>query len=69
MAAVNRYTEEWAVEHRGKPLDELVRIGAEVRGDTLQLLEGIAEADETDAELRKTAKVVQASLKKKALAK
>lgn len=33
MAAVNRYTEEWAVEHRGKPLDELVRIGAEVRGD------------------------------------
>ena len=39
------------------------------RRDTLQLLEGIAESDETDAELRKTARVVQASLKKKALAK
>jgi len=39
------------------------------RSDTLQLLEGIAESDETDAELRKTARVVQASLKKKALAK
>ena len=37
--------------------------------DTLQLLEGIAESDEEDAELRKTARVVQSSLKKKALAK
>ncbi len=37
--------------------------------DTLQLLEGITESDETDAELRKTARVVQASLKKKASAK
>jgi len=37
--------------------------------DTLQLLEGITEADETDAELRKTARVVQSSLKKKASAK
>ncbi len=37
--------------------------------DTLQLLEGITESDENDADLRKTARVVQASLKKKASAK
>ena len=37
--------------------------------DTIQLLEGIAESDEEDAELRKTARVVIAALKKKALAK
>jgi len=37
--------------------------------DTLQLLEGITESDESDADLRKTARVVQASLKKKASAK
>ena len=34
--------------------------------DTLQLLEGIAESDETEADLRKTARVVQAALKRKA---
>ncbi|CAN5777108.1 MAG: HEAT repeat domain-containing protein [Actinobacteria bacterium] len=39
------------------------------RSDTLQLLEGISEADDVDADLRKTARVVQASLKKKASAK
>ena len=37
--------------------------------DTIQLLEGIAESDDTDAELRKTARVVQSALKKKAIAK
>ena len=37
--------------------------------DTLQLLEGIAESEESDAELRKTAKVVHAALKKKAAAR
>jgi HEAT repeat protein len=37
--------------------------------DTLQLLEGIAEADETDVELRKTAKVVHAALRKKSTAR
>jgi HEAT repeats len=36
--------------------------------DTIQLLEGIADSDETDAELRKTARAVQAALKKKATA-
>ena len=34
--------------------------------DTLQILEGIVESDEEDPELRKTARVVHASLKKKA---
>jgi HEAT repeat protein len=33
--------------------------------DTLQLLEGIAESDEADAELKKTARVVHAALRKK----
>jgi HEAT repeat protein len=37
--------------------------------DTLQLLEGIADSDEEEAELRKTARAVQASLKKKATAR
>ena len=35
--------------------------------DTIQLLEGIAESEDADAELRKTARVVQSSLKKKAI--
>jgi len=48
MEAVNRFTEEWAVEHRGKPLDELVRIGAEVRGDTLQLLSSLSDEQLAD---------------------
>ncbi len=34
--------------------------------DTLQLLEGIAESDESDAELRKTARVVHTALRRKA---
>ncbi len=37
--------------------------------DTIQLLEGIAESDEAEPELRKTARVVQAALKKKAVAR
>jgi HEAT repeat protein len=37
------------------------------RPDTLQLLEGIAESDDEDAELRKSARAVQAALKKKAV--
>jgi HEAT repeat protein len=37
--------------------------------DTLQLLEGIAESDETEAELRKTARVVGSALRKKAVAR
>ena len=34
--------------------------------DTIQLLEGIVESDESEAELKKTARVVHAALKKKA---
>jgi HEAT repeat protein len=37
--------------------------------DTIQLLEGIAESEDADPELRKTARVVQSSLRKKSLAK
>jgi HEAT repeat protein len=37
--------------------------------DTLQLLEGIAESDEEDTELRRAARAVQASLKKKAVSR
>jgi HEAT repeat protein len=37
--------------------------------DTIQLLEGIAESEDADPELRKTAGVVQAALRKKSLAK
>jgi HEAT repeat protein len=37
--------------------------------DTLQLLEGIEEADEGDGELRKTARAVRAALRKKAVAR
>jgi hypothetical protein len=37
--------------------------------DTMQLLEGIAESEDADPELRKTARVVHAALRKKSLAK
>ena len=37
--------------------------------DTIQLLEGLAESEEADPELRKTARVVQAALKKKAVSR
>lgn len=39
------------------------------RPDTIQLLAGIAESDEEDAELRKSARAVHAALKKRASAK
>jgi hypothetical protein len=48
MKAVNAWTEEWAIQHRGKPLDELVRIGADVRGDTLQLLSSLTDEQLAD---------------------
>jgi len=37
--------------------------------DTIQLLEGIAESDEADADLRKTARSVATGLRKKAVAR
>lgn len=46
MAYVHSWTEGWKVENADKPLDELVRIGCEVRADTLALL-----AELTDEQL------------------
>ena len=46
MASVHAWTEEWADENRGKPFDELVRIGLAVRSDTYALL-----AELTDEQL------------------
>lgn len=46
MAYVHAYTEGWKNEQEGKPLDDLVRIGLEVRSDTLALL-----AELTDEQL------------------
>ena len=43
MASVHAWTEEWADEHRGKPFDELVRIGLAVRSDTLSLLAELSD--------------------------
>ncbi|MGH3133977.1 MAG: HEAT repeat domain-containing protein [Gaiellaceae bacterium] len=37
--------------------------------DTIQLLEGIAESEEAEADLRKTARIVHAALKRKAAAR
>jgi HEAT repeat protein len=39
------------------------------QASTLQLLEGIAESDDAEPELRKTARVVRSALKKKAVAR
>jgi hypothetical protein len=38
MASVHKWTEAWADQQRGKGLDELVRVGLEVRCETLKLL-------------------------------
>lgn len=46
MAGIHTWTERWADKHRGKPLNELVRVGLEVRADTLSLL-----AELTDEQL------------------
>ncbi len=43
MAGIHRWTEAWAEEHRGKPLDELVRVGLAVRADTLKLLSELTD--------------------------
>ena len=43
MARVHSWTEEWKVEHEGKPFDELVRIGLAVRADTLSLLAELSD--------------------------
>lgn len=43
MAYVHRMTEKWKVEHEGKPLDELVKIGLAVRADTFTLLNELTD--------------------------
>lgn len=41
MAGIHKWTEAWADEHRGKSLEELVRVGLGVRSETLKLLTGL----------------------------
>ncbi len=43
MAGIHAWTEEWAEQHRGKPLSELVRVGLGVRADTLKLLSELTD--------------------------
>ncbi len=43
MAGVHLWTEQWAEKHRGKALDELVRVGAETRAETLKLLSELTQ--------------------------
>ena len=43
MAGIHRWTEDWAAKHRGKPLDELVRVGLETRAETLKLLSELTQ--------------------------
>ena len=49
MAGVHKWTEAWAEEQRGKPFDELVRVGLAVRAETLKLLSEL-----TDEQLQST---------------
>ena len=50
MASIHSWTEEWKAEHNGKPFIELVRIGQEVRADTLALLASLTD-DELQSEI------------------
>ncbi len=43
MAGIHQWTEAWADQHRGKPFDELVRIGLAVRAETLALLSELTD--------------------------
>ena len=43
MAGIHAWTERWAEKHRGKPLDELVQVGLDVRTDTLSLLNELTD--------------------------
>ena len=45
MAGIHEWTERWADEHRGKSLDELVRIGLAVRAETLAYLATLSDDD------------------------
>jgi len=43
MAGIHKWTEAWAEKHRNAPLDELVRVGQEIRSDTLKLLSELTD--------------------------
>jgi hypothetical protein len=43
MTWLHGWTEAWADKHRGKPLDELARVGLAVRSDTLALLSELSD--------------------------
>ena len=45
MTTIHGWTEEWKAEHNGKPFIELVRIGQEVRADTIALLAELTDDD------------------------
>lgn len=45
MATIHGWTEEWKAEHAGKPFTELVRIGQDVRADTIALLAELSDED------------------------
>ncbi|MGB3735667.1 MAG: DinB family protein [Ilumatobacter sp.] len=45
MATIHSWTEEWKAEQSGKSFTELVRIGQEVRADTIALLAELTDED------------------------
>ncbi len=45
MAGIHAWTEEWADKHRGKSLNDLVRIGLAVRAETLKYLSELSDED------------------------
>lgn len=50
MAGIHKWTEAWADENRDKPLDDLVRVGLDVRSDTLKLLASLSD-DELESKI------------------
>jgi hypothetical protein len=44
MATVHAMNQAWVDEHREKPLSALIALGQQVRGDTLQLLGSLSDA-------------------------
>ncbi len=45
MASIHSWTEEWKAEQSGKTFVELVRVGQEVRADTIALLAELSDED------------------------
>ncbi len=45
MASIHSWTEEWKAEQSGKTFVELVRVGQEVRADTIALLAELSDDD------------------------